>query len=378
VLEQNTQNDDTILNTPGVARTRRRRPKRSASGQNKRLSKEAEIKQQLAEIKRIRRKKEQARLLSTRENKKKEIHADIGVAAATGKRYWDPSWGWDDNVYCLKTKDKIAKFFMARCELYNKTTDEVIKEHAPARLCAGTFDDEYYYGSYSKDVKLPDQADQGIYIADKNFNIIATYEVSSEISGNHKEFGGKYINKQWCYPFRDPCPLPSTGEIACVTAGAKRWDADYGNVCTVKWDKENNKIKLSRRSIIDESIKIFGEIERACFSPDEENEWMFFSVKRGAATQGIKKNKMRVARLNKTTGLYELWGKINGSGGLYGMDIHKTKWEKSSQSKLAIKKDIPARMSLLAVYWDRTTFDIVIPKKYNLIFDGENWAIDTK
>lgn len=254
---------------------------------------------------------------------------------------WDPMWGWDDEVYYLGTEDISSVFFMATAKLY-KFPNELVPEHAPARLCAGTFDNNYYFGSCTYDT--PDSKDQEIYVANKDWKILTSLRPSSILSSPCQWFGKKQIDNRCVYAFRDPCRMP-TGEIAVVTGG-DRWNT-FGNICAVRYSVEYNSLDISRGTILDKSLCIFNEIERPCFFED----WMFFSIDGGASTKAC--STIHVAKLGKGH-IYHLYGEVENSNKCYGMNIKKGKY---------------------ATYWRRDLFDIVIPKKPNLVYKNKRWSI---
>ena len=65
------------------------------------------------------------------------------------KPKWDPSWGWDNQIYYLGSENKdFREFFNWPCALY--LDGKIAFKLKKAKLCAGCFVDKLYFGSQSK------------------------------------------------------------------------------------------------------------------------------------------------------------------------------------------------------------------------------------
>jgi hypothetical protein len=254
---------------------------------------------------------------------------------------WDPSWGWNGEVYYLGTGDAAQQFFMAAATLYRWPASPV-PIAISARMCAGTFDDIDYYGSCSHDICLPNELDQEIFLSDREWSVLSRLRLSDVMQEPHPCYGNRRIEGRWVYGFRDPCRIPD-GDIAVVTGG-DRWNT-LGNVCSVR--STDSGFELGAETILDKSMMRFGEIERVCFWDD----WMFFSAGGGAAPAKAH-SPFFVAKRKGT--LYSFFGEVENSGSCYGMDL----------------KD-----GRRAIYWERERFDIVVPSEPNLTFVRGTWRL---
>ena len=58
---------------------------------------------------------------------------------------WDPSWGWDEQIYYLGSeKSDFLSFFNWPCSLYSN--EKLIYKPKAAKLCAGCFTKDLYFG----------------------------------------------------------------------------------------------------------------------------------------------------------------------------------------------------------------------------------------
>jgi hypothetical protein len=218
-------------------------------------------------------------------------------------------------------------------------------------MCAGSFDEDYYYGSCSI---LPAKKclHQLIYITDKDWKIVAKFDLADQINKPNKYFSkistpqGQFVSS-----FRDPTKLPD-GRIAIATGGF-RWNT-FGNVCAVSYDGQ--KIQLEDETIVDDKIqKNFEEIERPCFY----NEWMFFSAK------SSKEKFLKSFQVGKWNGkCYEYYGQIQGiyPNQQYGYGMN-------------VKPDIGSD-DLFATFWLPKMYTIVVPKEPNLKYKSGKWSLE--
>ena len=262
------------------------------------------------------------------------------------KPKWDPSWGWDNQIYYLGSDSKdFREFFNWPCALY--LNGEIVFKPKKAKLCAGSFIDNLYFGSQSYDIYDGNKngyMDQSLFVCNRDWEILTEFRPSDYITDKSSLFSLLNINHRMVIPFRDPALLPS-GNIAVCTGGC-RWGELPGNICEVKYD--DLKFSITRETIIENDMRIFREIERATFW----NEYMFFSVN-GGSVVSKNHNGIQVAKLNKK-GLYSYYGEVANSKGIYGPDVNK---------------------DLMMLFWYNGLFRINNPSKKNLFYSSGQWSI---
>lgn len=261
---------------------------------------------------------------------------------------WDPIWGVNNKIFFLGSKyEKDKPFFLWKCDLYHKNKI-VFSPPKGSRLCAGSFYKNKFFGSLSYDYLTNEEIphiDQSIFACDQKFNIISEFRPSKFFKIKNKLFSEKLFKNKLIIPFRDPAPLNDNGNFAVCTGGF-RWGGINGNICEVEF--ENNNFSIIKDTIIDDNMRIFSEIERVTFW----NEFMFFSVNGGGlSSQNI--NKIQVAILNKK-GLYEYYGDIENSEGLYGPSVNK---------------------ELKILYWVKGKHQINYPILKNLFYKNKKWYL---
>ena len=263
---------------------------------------------------------------------------------------WDPSWGWDNQIYHLATffDKKNTPFFNNKVHLV-KGNKIVLSSTKDYRVCAGSFYKEFYFGSISyltEEEKTPSTfcLDQSVVVYNKNFQLLNEFRPSVKIKNPSENFTCKKdSNNKFIFGFRDPSIMPN-GNIAVCTGGW-RWGTP-GNICEIKY--KHNEFTILRESILDEKLKVFSEIERCTFW----NEYMFFSV-RGALTSIQEPNKIQVAKLNKN-GLYSYYGEVENSSRVYGVCLNE---------------------KLQLLFWYPLKFQINSPSKQNLFFENSIWIL---
>lgn len=257
---------------------------------------------------------------------------------------WDPSWGWDNQIYYLGSPCKNFKeFFNWPCALY--LNGEIVFRPKKAQLCAGSFIDNLYFGSLSYDIydeKNNCYMDQSLFVCNRDWEILTEFRPSNFIKKRSNLFSLLNVTDRMVIPFRDPALLPN-GNLSICTAGY-RWGNLPGNICEVKY--EDSKFILIRETIIENDMRNFYEIERATYW----NEYMFFSVSvpKGSASKGIQ-----IAKLNKN-GLYSYYGEVENSYGLYGPDVNE---------------------DLMMLFWYKLFYQINNPKNKNLFYSSGQWSL---
>lgn len=272
---------------------------------------------------------------------------------------WDPSWGWNNEIYHLgsKSNDKTS-FWLKKNHLY---ANGEIQFSSPeySILNAGSFTKNFYIGSLSRHYFFKDKEnhmpkgfedihiDQSLFACDREWNIVSKFELSSTTNKTSKFFSVKKYKNKLFVPFRDPSPINSS-KIFGVCTGGFRWGLK-GNVCEVKF--ENNRFEITKETILDENMDIFPEIERCTFW----NEFMFFSAGSGECFDE-KWNKIFVAKLSEN-GLYKYYGEVKNSRNIYGPDVNA---------------------SLQMLFWYKNDFKINNPGTQNLFFENGHWIIKEK
>jgi hypothetical protein len=271
-------------------------------------------------------------------------------------RLWDPIWGPGDEVFALGAPRVDTKFFMQDCSLYKvgSSLEPCDLNVHGVRLCAGSFFEGYFIGSYSHDIDLDNGLiDQGLHVwaydKDTGFDFLHAMRLSQR-QPHSDYFGGIDIKGKRAYAFRDPVPL---WDGFAVVTGGWRWNASP-NICYV-----NKNLSINRKSILSEQTRrCFAEIERPCFIEEGGETYMLFSAKRitdeGKRVLGKQQNKhyngLFASRLRN--GIFELYSPVEGSTNAYGMAIKDGR----------------------AAYWLRDSYDLVIPEEPNLVFDG-GWRV---
>ena len=262
-------------------------------------------------------------------------------------RRWDPTWGWGNEIYHLATffDEKNTPFFNNQVHLV-KGNKIVISSTKKFRVCAGSFNKEFYFGSlsYVTGKSKTFSLDQSVVVYNKKFDLLAELRPSEKITNPSKNFTcQKDSNNKFIFGFRDPA-IMSNGNLAVCTGGW-RWGTP-GNICEVKY--KQNELTILKESILDEKLKSFSEIERCTFW----NEYMFFSV-RGALTGIQEPNKIQVAKINKK-GLYSHYGEVENSSKVYGGCLNE---------------------KLQLLFWYPLRFEINYPSKQNLFFENSKWIL---
>ena len=258
-------------------------------------------------------------------------------------REWDPSWGWDDKIYKLRSEEDDSKLFFKSETVLVSNNNKVFKPRK-GRLCAGSFSSDLYFGSLSYDLQAGG-IDQSVLVYDKGWNQLSEFRPSDFITEPNKYFSReKDVNGNMIIPFRDPALMPN-GNLAICTGGW-RWNT-AGNICEATYTK--NKLEIINETIIDDSIN-FSELERCTFWED----FMFFSV-RGALVQNINNepNRIQVAK-RKRNGLYTYFGEIINSDYCYGPSVNN---------------------NLLLLFWYQKYYIINNPIKQNLFLKNDQWFL---
>ena len=261
------------------------------------------------------------------------------------KPKWDPSWGWDNQIYYLGSENrKFKEFFNWPCALYSN--EEIIYKPEIAKLCAGSFTENLYFGSQSYDVFGKDNKgymDQSVFVCNRDWELLSEFRPSEYITSKSSLFSRLKINSKMVIPFRDPALLPN-GKISICTGGF-RWGDLPGNICELTY--KDSKFNISRETIIENDMRTFKEIERTTFW----NEFMFFSVDGGSTNQNAG---IQVAKLNKN-GLYSYYGEVENTKGFYGPDVNK---------------------DLMMLFWYKGRFTINNPTKKNLFYSAGTWSFN--
>jgi len=267
-------------------------------------------------------------------------------------RKWDPTFGWNHEIYnlasCPQLSNKHKVPFFLRKDFLMKGNKIVLKSSKDYRICAGNFSEDFYFGSltYVDKKNKNFNIDQSVVVYNKKFELLSEFRPSFEIEKPSKNFTlKKNSDNKFIYGFRDPAIMPN-GNLAVSTGGC-RWGTS-ANVCELSY--KNNKFKILRESILDETLKIFSEIERCTFW----NEFMFFSVE-GALHSRMSNdpNDLVVAKLNKN-GLYSYYGVIENSSKTYGCNVNK---------------------KLQLLFWYPLNFSINNPSKQNLFYENSKWIL---
>ena len=268
------------------------------------------------------------------------------------KWIWDPSWGWDGDIYYLSSdsdKNKKTQFFNSKNSLCKG--NKIIYSLPNVKMNAGSFDNDYYYGSVSHDINREElfnpsdfQSDQSLFICNRSWEKISEFRPSDFITKKSIFFSNRYSKSgKLLIPFRDPAIMPS-GNIAVVTGGW-RWDT-FGNICEMKY--ENNEWKIIRETILDSSVRNYSEIERPTFWGD----FMFFSI-RGALNKKISRTSIEVAKLSKN-GLYKYYGKVKNTECCYGPCVDN---------------------NLRLLFWYPNLYIFNNPENQNIFFENKEWIL---
>lgn len=263
------------------------------------------------------------------------------------KPKWDPSWGWDNQIYYLGSENKeFREFFNWPCALY--IDGQIAFKPKKAKLCAGCFVDNLYFGSQSYDIFCGNSKkgfmDQSLFVCNRDWEILTEFRPSNYITDKSTSFSFLNINSRMVIPFRDPAILPN-GNISVCTGGY-RWGNIPGNLCEVKY--EDSEFSITEETIIENDMRIFREIERATYW----NEYMFFSIN-GGCINSDEYCGIQVAKLNKK-GLYSYYGEVENSKGLYGPDVNK---------------------DLMMLFWYKGIFTINNCFKQNLFYSSGKWSL---
>ena len=259
---------------------------------------------------------------------------------------WDPTWGWDNQIYYLGGYVNDENFWMSNPSIYSNNKKIPFSAPKNTILCAGNFIDNLYFGSLSHDLVESDKyVDQSIFVCDKNWNLKAQFRPSNIIKKPNKYLSIKKYAGQLAIPFRDPVSINQGNKIAISTGGFRA--GVPGNVCELTFEK--NTFEISRETIIDEDMFVFDEIERCTFW----NEYMFFS---GRIKSNTLINKIQVAKLNRN-GFYSYFGEVRNSENRYGPNVNS---------------------SLQMLFWYTKIFDINNPFTQNLFYENAEWIIKEK
>jgi len=259
---------------------------------------------------------------------------------------WDPCWGPESKVFYLGAHKGKKPFWMAESALYSGK--KLIYKPSEGRLCAGSFENNLYFGSSSFDFwhgdkQLIGQQDQQIFVLDMNWKKLASLRASDIIRGHNRYFSNLMFNNKMFIAFRDPAKMPYGNFAVCT--GGHRWNT-HGNLCEVKYDGAT--LRLVNETILDESMMYFTQIERPTFW----NEFMFFSVNGGTSKDRCSKL-IHCAKV-KANGTYRYYGYITGSDGFYGPNLN-------SEGKL--------------IYWYRRFFRLSNPSFTHLAYTRTGWKI---
>ena len=255
---------------------------------------------------------------------------------------WDPTWGPKNKIYHLATPaytDKDIPFWHRPTVLCENFKPIYITDKSLIQ-CAGTFCNGKYLGSAIVKTNPISPENQLLFIIDDEFKAEPVYyQPSRFIERPNKYFSMALINGRLHIPFRDPHIMPN-GKIAVVTGG-NRWGT-IGNICEV--DIQGSTMSITRETILDKSMRCFGEIERPTFIDD----LMFFSVMDGRPS-------IHVAELSRS-GLYSYAGEVKNSTGCYGPSINK---------------------DFQILYWNKPSFTIGLPTSTssNIVKEYGDWTL---
>lgn len=257
---------------------------------------------------------------------------------------WDPSWGWDNRIYYLGSWKDDGPFYMSNSALYAE--EKLCYSPPRGRLAAGSFDEEFYYGSISYDLQIQNtrHIDQELIVLDRNWNEVCSMRPSKEIRRNNIYISNLIESTTSCVAFRDPAKMPN-GNLAICTGG-HRWGT-FGNVCEVHFS--GGECHLVSESILDASMMKFKEIERVSFW----DEWMFFSVNGGSSVFDPESRYIHVARA-KSDGTYAYHSVVQNSWMCYGPDVSS---------------------DLRMLYWLKGVFLINEPTEQNLHYCKGLWRL---
>ena len=261
---------------------------------------------------------------------------------------WDPSWGWDGEIYYLSCK-RNTLFFDAKNSL--SKNNKVILSFPKVKMCAGSFNKEFYFGSMTHDIKKEElndpsewQKDQSLFVCDKSWEKISEYRPSLHIEKKSKYFSNiSSKSGRLLVPFRDPTMMPN-GNLAVVTGGW-RWNT-FGNICEISF--KNNQWQILRETILDDGMTKYSEIERPTFW----REFMFYSV-RGALDSKVSRTTIEVAKLSKN-GLYKYFGRIKNSECCYGPCVDE---------------------DLRMLFWYPKLYTFNNPIEQNIFYENKEWVL---
>ncbi len=174
------------------------------------------------------------------------------------KPKWDPSWGWENKIYYLGSESKdFRDFFNWPYALY--VDGKITFKPNKAKLCAGSFVDDLYFGSLSYDVFCRKSKngfmDHSFFVCNRDWEILSEFRPSNYITEKSTLFSRLNINYRMVIPFRDPALLPNGNFSVCT--GGYRWGNISGNLCEVKY--EDSKFSITKESIIENDMRIFRE-----------------------------------------------------------------------------------------------------------------------
>ena len=289
-------------------------------------------------------------------------------------RYWDPTEGWNGDIYCLSAEDSSRSFFRVPNYWMNYTKGQVAlsyKDGSPFkkqlekrhggmkgfRYCAGNFCDNYYYGSFAFAANNGDDMNQGVFVANRKWKLVDSLLGIDAIEGKkNKYFTGLDPSKSGV-PFRDPERIPGTNTILVVTGGF-RWRVGP-NLCSLKF--ANGKLSLDRETVLGSSFDlhstfVYGRQRAEIEKPSVFGNWMFISsTKDNCIYSAIEKK-----------GVYDLHAKVRNSENKYGATIMKRVSNSSTELYCTYwRKKMPLK--------SRGNFTIVVPDKPNLVYRLGSW-----
>lgn len=250
-------------------------------------------------------------------------------------------WGPNDEVFYLSSvpQDNLP-FWHLPASLHTKSK-HVYTPPGNIIQCAGSFAKNKYFGSASIKTRPQTPEDQIIFTCNNDFKSDFLYfQPSKAITKPNNFFSLKKISGRMRIPFRDPHLMPN-GKIAVVTGG-NRWGCKHGNICEVELDAGH--LKITRETILEDSMLRFPEIERPTFIED----WLFFSPN---YTNSVN---IHAGKLGKNA-LYSYHGIVQNSRGMYGPAINS---------------------NFQMLTWNKRDFTINIPKKINISFANNNWTLN--
>lgn len=255
---------------------------------------------------------------------------------------WDPMWGPKGNIFHLAaisgSNNKVPFWHLPAALCINAN----IKYLTSSSLiqCAGSFHGDRYFGSASVRSFPQIPPDQVLFVCSNDFKIHhCWFQPSIELKKPNKYFSMQKLNGSLRVPFRDPHIMPN-GKFAVVTGG-KRWGCNFGNICEV--EIKGSSVKVSRETILDDSMFIFAEIERPTFIHD----FMFFSP------NGVAPS-IHIAKLG-SNGLYAYVGELKNSKGCYGPALDH---------------------NLRMLYWYKPGFRINNPAEQNIFYRNGGWILE--